>query len=140
MIIYFCVFCTRKTYYKGNTQIFIKDILKAYVHSFRIFADLVVIFLTISFIVCPTCMEIGMLLFVVVILNIILSNPDLIRVSLPLFRSKKQRLIYNALKIFIFNILFAHCLATILLGMLQYDANENWIIRHHGSMDDLEWY
>lgn len=42
-----------------------------------------------------------------------------------------------------FNIIFAHCLATILLGVSEYDHENNWLIYYHGSIEavaDLNWF
>lgn len=49
-----------------------------------------------------------------------------------ILKTDKRREIWNLLKVALFNILFAHSLATVLLGMAKYNEENNWLVTFHG--------
>ena len=58
-----------------------------------------------------------------------------------LLKSKRMREIWNLIKVAMFNILFAHCLATILLGMSRYNPEDNWLISFYGEeVETVGWF
>lgn len=56
-------------------------------------------------------------------------------------QTRKRRLIWNLVKVGFFNILFAHVLATILLGMAKYDPENNWLQSYQdGNFEFTNWF
>lgn len=118
---------------KGILLKYIGDIFLEYVSSWVFFVDL--FYFWVVFIVFLSTLNhdleikrISLWLFFSSIIRIITLNESLNLIRITFINSYKKDQYYKLFKLIIFNILFAHFIACMLLWMIKLDFSQNWII------------
>ncbi len=120
---------------KGILLIYVGDIFGDYVGSWVFFVDFIyfwIIFMvfvsTLNNAAYITIRKLSFWLFIWSCVRIVTLNENLTLFRTTFINSYKKDQYYKLLKLMIFNILFAHFVACILLAMAMIDSTQNWMI------------
>lgn len=86
----------------------------------------------------PKNRGLSILFFGFLILEFMRSVSELVNLEAAYIHSRKISMIWRLFKIVIFNLILAHIVATILLGMSYLDPNQSWIVKY--GIEGAPWY
>jgi hypothetical protein len=78
----------------------------------------------------PEKRSISVLLFGALICDFMRAASELISLEAAYIHSRKWGMVWRLFKIVIFNLILAHIVATILLGISYLDTSTNWITKY----------
>ena len=92
------------------------------------FLDLTMVILMIIFIVEPYNRVSAIILFFYSLVMIVKILDDVATLESDYVRTENFSLYWDLLKIALFNLLFAHFVASVLFGMSEIDVDNNWLV------------
>ena len=131
--------CSRVTFKSGVEIKYLQDIVLSYIKSGLFFLDIFFIVMILLFLILPFNQIVGIILFFVTLLTLIIStNNDLTVLESEYVLNDKFKLYWDLVKIALFNLLFAHFVASILFGMSEIDLENNWLT--FAGINDELWH
>ena len=120
--------CTKKTFKSGVENKYLSDIVISYMKRGHFFLDLIMIIFLIIFIADPYNQIFSIVLFFYSLVMIFMILEDVTTLESEYVLNENFSLYWDLLKIALFNLLFAHFVASILFGMSEIDLDSNWLV------------
>ena len=118
-----------KTIKDGIFLIYITDIMTSYFLSLFVFVDIAMVILLLATLGTSNDYSgLGLAIFIVSMIKLVTLYENLRVIETTFVNSFKKEQYWNLIKVILFNIFFAHFLASLLHAMTKIDENDNWLV------------
>lgn len=123
-------------HYEYITDIVKKEVVKG---GFISRIALIVVLINIIYFNGNTSEALGIIFFVLCIIKIYYLTGSLFKVQILLVNTLKKERYWNLAKVLVFNLLYAHFLASIFLAMIRMNTDDNWFQTKPDMKPDPSW-